>query len=70
MGSDTMENLLQFDEREMLQNVNRLIVMTLGVLNPVATRARNLSAAFLQGKGAEVERATMTLLDNFLITVY
>tara|TARA_X000000950_G_scaffold149071_1_gene183900 strand:+ start:2910 stop:6569 length:3660 start_codon:yes stop_codon:yes gene_type:complete len=67
MGSDTLDNLLKFDEKAMLQNVNRLIVMTLGVLNPVATRARNLSAAFLQGKGAEVERATMTLLDNFLI---
>ena len=67
MGSDTVDNLLQFDERQMLENVNRLIVLTLGVLNPMATRARNISSALIKGKGAEVEQATLKLLDTFLI---
>jgi len=45
-----------YDEN-LKKTVDRLIVLTLGVLNPTATKARNLSAVIVDGKQAQIREA-------------
>ena len=48
------------------EKMNRLIVLTLGVLNPVATKARNISAAMLDGRAKEIKEAIELQVDMML----
>ncbi len=48
------------------EKMNRLIVLTLGVLNPVATKARNISAAMLDGRAVEIKEAIELQVDMML----
>ena len=56
-GSSTV-----LDER-LKEKMNRLIVLTLGVLNPVATKARNISAALTDKRTKEVAEAIELQID-------
>ena len=53
------------DER-LKEKMNRLIVLTLGVLNPVATKARNISAALLDNRKKEIVEAIELQIDTLL----
>jgi len=54
-----------YDE-SLKKTVDRLIVLTLGVLNPVATKARNLSGLIIEGKQARIKEAIEFNLDMML----
>jgi hypothetical protein len=51
---------------DLKRTVDRLIVLTLGVLNPVATKARNLSAVLVEGRQQQIVEAIQT---NFALMV-
>jgi hypothetical protein len=46
--------------------MNRLIVLTLGVLNPVATKARNISAALAETRTKEIAEAIELQIDMMI----
>lgn len=54
-----------YDEN-LKKTVDRLIVLTMGVLNPAATKARNLSAVIVEGRQREIAEAIQT---NFALMV-
>ena len=56
-GSDTAYNT------DLKKTVDRIIVLTLGVLNPAATKARNLSAIIVEGKQQQIKEAIERNLD-------
>lgn len=53
-------------DSDLKKTVDRLIVLTLGVLNPVATKARNLSAVIVEGRQQQIVEAIQT---NFALMV-
>ena len=54
-------------DQALKEKMNRLIVLTLGVLNPVATKARNIGAALIDGRAKEIQEAIEMQLDKMLI---
>jgi len=54
-------------DEKLKEKMNRLIVFTMGVLNPVATKARNISAAVIDGRNQEIKEAIERQID-FMIT--
>ena len=60
-GSDTVYN-------DMLKKTaDRMIMISVGVLNPMATKLRNLNAAMFEGRNAEVHKSIEVILDMALI---
>ena len=53
-------------DEKLKEKMNRLIVLTLGVLNPVATKARNISAALLDNRKKEIVEAIELQIDLLL----
>jgi hypothetical protein len=53
-------------DEKLKEKMNRLIVLTLGVLNPVATKARNISAALLDGRKKDIVEAIELQIDTIL----
>lgn len=59
-GSNTAQNI---DNR---QKVDRLIVLTLGVLNPTATKARNIGRVFTEMSDRQAQELYMTTFDMMM----
>tara|TARA_A100001015_G_scaffold173267_1_gene192601 strand:- start:2033 stop:5551 length:3519 start_codon:yes stop_codon:yes gene_type:complete len=53
-------------DEKIKEKMNRLIVLTLGVLNPVATKARNISAALLDNRKKDIVEAIELQIDTLL----
>ena len=53
-------------DEKLKEKMNRLIVLTLGVLNPVATKARNISAALVDGRTKEIAEAIELQIDTMV----
>ena len=60
-GSDTVYN------DTLKKTADRMIMMTVGVLNPVATKLRNVNAALTEGRNAEVQKSIEAILDMAII---
>ena len=56
-GSDTVYN------DTLKKTTDRMIMMTVGVLNPMATKLRNVNAALMDGRNAEVKKSIELILD-------
>jgi len=53
-------------DEKLKEKMNRLIVLTLGVLNPVATKARNISAALAETRTKEIAEAIELQIDMMI----
>ena len=53
-------------DEHLKEKMNRLIVLTLGVLNPVATKARNISSALIDKRTKEVKEAIELQIDMMI----
>jgi len=53
-------------DEKLKEKMNRLIVLTLGVLNPVATKARNISSALVDGRAKEIAEAIELQIDTMI----
>jgi len=53
-------------DEKLKEKMNRIIVLTLGVLNPVATKARTLSAAMVDGRSKQIAQAIESQIDSMV----